>query len=209
MTYEEKIFFVCGSRVTVSFAYERLFSTIDAARMQMKRIWSQISSLPKQLELSPTDPEFQNKAKEYKTTARANYRPIFNDIHFYFITWGGIRSMMGVIAKQPEFKEANIIFNSHRKTIEHYINARNTFEHFDDRLPGGKNHERVKEVRAQGASPRKILKGISREGYYLHSDKKWNIKPSSLKLLEEITQEFIKSVNGKIDILLKEKNMKP
>ena len=175
----------------------------------MKRIWDQISLLPKQPELSPTDPEFQNKAKEYKITVQGNYRPIFNDIHFYFITWGGIRSMMGVIANQPEFKEANIIFNSHRKTIEHYINARNTFEHFDERLPGCKNHERVKEVQAQGASPRKILKGISKKGYYLHSDKKWDIKPSSLKLLEEITQEFIGAVNSKIDLLLKEKNIKP
>lgn len=207
MDYEEKILFVCNAGVLASFAYKGLLSKIDAARMQMERIWSQLSSLPKQPELSPTDPEFQIKAKEYKKIFQANYRPIFNDIHFYFIAWGGVRSMMRVLAKQPEFKEANIIFNSHRKTIEHYINARNTFEHFDERLPGGKNDKRVKEVRAQGASPRKILRGISKDGYYLHSDKKWDIKPSSLKLLEEITQEFIESIHNKINLLSKEKNL--
>ncbi len=87
----------------------------------------------------------------------------------------------------------------------HYVNARNTFEHFDDRLPGGKNHSRIKEIHSGGGGPRKIYRGISKEGFYLHSDKQWDIKPSSLEALKDLVNEFLNKIHSSLDSILAEK----
>ncbi len=209
MDYEDKIFFACKNGSAAGFAYGQLLTNMKAASIQMKRIWTYAQLIPKVPELTPNTPDFQEKTKQLLRSAKEKYRPLFIDIHFYFVAWGNIKSMMAVLARQPEFKNANIVFNSKRKIFEHYINARNTLEHFDERLPGGKKRSRVKEIQSSGAEPRRILKGLSKEGYYLHSDKKWDIKPTSLRKLMEIVEEFLDCIHLKIDEIEAEKVKKP
>jgi len=205
MDYEEKILFNCTNSVASSFAYGQLLENLKAASIQMDRIWSYAKTIEKTPEPDPNDPNFQSKSKEFLKSEKLKYQQLFIDIHFYFVSWGNIKSMMRFLSRQPEFTSANIIFNSHRKTIEHYINARNTFEHFDERLPGGKKHNRVKEVQSQGAAPRRIFRGLSKDGFYLHSDKQWDIKPSSLEKLVEIVDEFLGKIHESVDLLMEQK----
>ncbi len=93
----------------------------------------------------------------------------------------------------------------HNMDYEHYINARNTFEHFDERFPGGKKQNRVKEVQSQGDAPRRIFRGLSKDGFYLHSDKQWDIKPSSSEKLVEIVDEFLIKIHESVDLLIEQK----
>lgn len=205
MDYEDRIFLACKNGSAAAFAYSQLLTYMKAASIQMERIWTYAQLMPKASELTPNTPDFQEKAKQLIKSEKEKYRPLFIDIHFYFIACGNIKSMMAVLARQPEFKNANIVFNSKRKIIEDYINARNTFEHFDERLPGGNKSSRVKEIQSSDAGPRRIIKGLSKEGYYLHSDKKWDIKPTSLKILIEIAGEFLDCIHLKIDEIEAEK----
>jgi len=205
MGYEEKILFNCTSGVASSFAYGQLLENLKAASIQMGRIWSYAKTIKKNPELDPNVPNFQSKSIEFLKSEKLKYQQLFIDIHFYFISWGNIKLMMRFLSRQPEFTSANIIFNSHGKTIEHYINARNTFEHFDERFPGGKKHNRVKEVQSQGAAPRRIFRGLSKDGFYLHSDKQWDIKTSSLEKLVEIVDEFLAKIHESVDLLIEQK----
>ena len=205
MDYEEKIIFSCKNGVASSFAYGQLLENLKAASIQMDRIWSYAKTIKKSPEPDPNEPNFQQKSKEYIKSEKQKYQQLFIDIHFYFISWGNIKLMMRYLSQQPEFTSANIVFNSHRKTIEHYINARNTFEHFDERFPGGKKHDRVKEVQSRGASPRRIFKGLSKDGFYLHSDKQWDIKETSLEKLVEIVNEFLAKIHEAVDLSIEQK----
>ena len=205
MDYEDKILFNCTNGYASSFAYGQLLENLKAASIQMDRIWSYAKTIKKTSGPDPNDPNFQSKSKEFLKSEKLKYQQLFIDIHFYFVSWGNIKSMMRVLSQQPEFKSANIIFNSHRKTIEHYINARNTFEHFDERFPGRKKQNSVKEVQSQGAAPRRIFRGLSKDGFYLHSDKRWDIKPSSLEKLFEIVDEFLIKIHESVDLLIEQK----
>jgi hypothetical protein len=84
--------------------------------------------------------------------------------------------------------------------------ARNTFEHFHDRLPSGKKYHKVREVQAQNAGLRRVLGGLE-NGAYKFSDKNWDITPHSYQLLEKLVNEFLEkihcSVNDKCDELLR------
>ena len=206
MDYEEKVLFSCQNGTAATFAYSQLLTDMKAASIQMERIWTYVQLMPKAPELTPNTPDFQEKAKQLLKSEKEKYRSLFIDIHFYFVAWGNIKAMMAVLSRQPEFKKANIVFNSHRKIIEHYINARNTFEHFDERLPGSKNSNRVKEVQSEGAGSRRILKGVSQDGFYKHSDKQWDIKPSSLEKLTEIVDEFLTNIHESVDLLIEQKS---
>lgn len=206
MDYEEKILFSCQNGTAAAFAYSQLLTDMKAASMQMERIWTYVKLMPKAPELTPNIPDFREKAKQQLKSEKEKYRSLFIDVHFYFVAWGNIKAMMTVLSRQPEFKKANMVFNSHRKIIEHYTNARNTFEHFDERLPGGKSSNRVKEVRAEGAGSRRILRGVSKDGFYKHSDKQWDIKPSSLKKLTEIVDEFLTNIQESVDLLIERKS---
>jgi hypothetical protein len=157
----DKIFFSCSDGNRAVFAYDHLLRYRQAAQIQFKRIQGATTHDEK-----------------------------FIDTHFYFIAWANCRNMMKAISSIPEFKQTSIYYNSNQKILDDYVEARNTFEHFNDRIPGGKQHTKVKEVTEKGANPRKILGGFE-EGSYKFSNKTYDISHASLTLLEKIISGFI------------------
>ena len=109
------------------------------------------------------------------------------------------KNMLEILVGQPEFLEAKKVFDSQRKHFEHYVAARNSFEHFGDRLPGRTEEKRVREVRDDPtAGARRVYSGIS-DGQYTHSDQVWDITPGSLDLLERLIADVLAIVHRTID----------
>jgi len=211
MDYTNKVYFavasnsdeaISGQTITASFAYSRLEMYGVAASIQMDRIWAYIKTMNLNMPPEPSIVE-ENKVRDYFDSAKKLYTPLYIDIHFYFSSWDNIGKMMAVLSGQSVFQEARKVYTSHIKHLENYRSARHTFEHFDERLPGKKNEGRVREVIiVPGSSPTQNYGGVSDDDFYEFSDKRWDIKPSSLNLLQNIVSEFKEEIHKKVDLIL-------
>ncbi len=211
MDYANKIYFAITSspekstsdhNITASFAYSRLEMYVVATSMQIGRIWTDIKVMNLQMPPQPSITETK-KVKEYFDSAQKLYIPLLVDIHFYFSSWDNVGKMMAVLSGQSVFEEARKVYTRHIKHLEHYRSARHTFEHFDERLPGKKHEKRMREVIiSRGSSSSKNYGGVSKDGFYEFSDRRWDIKPSSLDLLYNIVSEFKDEIQKKVDTIL-------
>jgi len=110
------------------------------------------------------------------------------EVHLYFISLDNIKDMINVITS-----EKNLIFikkdiGDINKILEHYSKGRNTFEHFDDRIPGGKRHKDAKDVvDIESGNTRKILGGLKGD-IYKFEDQEWSLSASNF-------QEIINGLN--------------
>jgi len=205
LEYGDKLLVATQNGNASCFAYRRLDTYLLAATIQMKRIWQDAedvkSKMPDQSKLR----EFTDQSSFRKKVSEL-YAPLFVDIHFYFSSWDNAGKMMKVLSKQPELAAAKLVYEKHWPHINHFSNGRHTFEHFHDRLPGEKDEHRVKEViQSPGAGPSKIYGGVTKDGFYVHSDGRWDIKPTSLELLLNIAAEFKSAVHSAVDSLLNSK----
>src|SRR5215831_2019408 len=167
-THVEKLFFVAARGDTASFAYRRLQMHLWAARTQMGRIGVAIAD-PKLPE--PGQGATQQQIRDYVRESERRMQAVFAEVHLYLVSWAGCRNMLELLVGQPEFLEAKKTFDRYRRDFEYYVEGRNSFEHFDDRLPGQAEARRVKEVQPDpGAGPYKVFAGLS-GGKYLHSNR--------------------------------------
>ena len=198
MTHREKLLFVVANGDAASFAYDRLEVHRHAARAQLSRIEIAIQ------ESKPSEPEplagaSQVEMREYVRRGIDHMRSVLYEVHFYFVAWDNCRNMLEVLTGQPEMLEAKKIFDRHRRQFEHYVAARNSFEHYHDRLPGRPDKARVKEIQPDPkAGPHRIYSGF-KNGMYVHSNSSWDISRASLSLLEEIVDEILATVHRIID----------
>jgi len=198
MTHGEKIFFVATNGNAASFAYSRLELHRLAAHRQMARIAEAITA-SKSTQPEPGAGATQDEMRAYVREGQRRMRPVFSEVHFYFVSWSGCRNMLQILVGQPEFLEAKKVFDGYRKEYDHYVAGRNSFEHFHDRLPGQREQYRVKEIQPDpNAGPRRVYSGFSK-GMYVHSNMKWDISPRSLELLERSIIETLTVVHATID----------
>lgn len=178
---------------TALFAFDMLRRHQSAAVLQMQRLIDARNNASTKM---PKEPDVSDRlgVKRYFETARALCQPIFIEIHFYFVCWVNCQNMIKVFGSFPEYIESKKYFDSVRKHFDDYAEARNTFEHYHDRLPAGKHATKVKEIkRDPNAGPSRNYGGIE-NGKYTFSDKSWDISPQSLNLLNSIIEEFISKV---------------
>ncbi len=198
MTHGEKLFFVASNGNAASFAYGRLQMHLGAAQLQMARIGQAIAASKATLP-EPGPGATQEEMRAYVRDGSRRMRPVFAEVHFYFVCWSGCRNMLQILVGQPEFLEAKKVFDGYRKDFEHYVAGRNTFEHFHDRLSGQPEAHRVKEVQPDlRAGAHRIFAGF-RAGKYVHSNLEWDISPMSLERLERYLSEVLSVVHRKID----------
>lgn len=150
MPYSNKLFYVADDDHAASFAYERLHIHRAAATRQVVRIQQALAAqaalgLP-EAKLQPVPLDMALQAEVHQRS----YAPAFAEMHFYFVCWSCIRHMLEVITAPPHFLNARKTLSSHIRHFDSYDGARNSFEHFEQRLPGGKGEARVREV-IQGA----------------------------------------------------------
>ena len=198
MTHGERLFFVASNGNAASFAYGRLQMHRNAAHAQMVRIREAIAASKSKLP-EPGPGATQEEMRAYTREGTRRMRPVFAEVHFYFVCWSGCRNMLQILVGQPEFLEAKKVFDGYRKEFEHYVAGRNSFEHFHDRLPGRPEADRVKEVQPDPrAGPHRIFAGFH-AGKYVHSNLEWDISLGSLERLEKYIDDILSVVHKRID----------
>jgi hypothetical protein len=196
MNYSQKLFFCVANGSAASFAYERLHLHLRAASIQMSRIQQVQSSI--QASKPDVDTDAQS-IHDHIADCKQRMQLLLSEVHFYFVSWTGCRNMLQVLVTQTEFLEAKKVFDKYRKIFDHYVAGRHSFEHFHDRLPGGKDARRVNEVREiPDCGGRRIFQGI-RRGKYVHSKDEWDISPENLEMLDTLIREILTIIHAKID----------
>jgi hypothetical protein len=200
----ERLWFVASNPNAATFAYERLLVCRAAAEMQMRRLLeASRNTRPSKPEPKPTDNPAHIAA--YFAEAKQRLIPLTYEVHFYFVAWANCENMLRVLTGQPEFLEAKKVFDSYRKHFQHFTAARNTFEHYHDRLPGNADESRVREViQGAGASPSRIYYDFC-EGQYKHSDMSWDITSKGLELLCKAVDDTLTVLHDTIDRLFEAK----
>lgn len=197
LNYAEKLWHVAKNANAVRFAYERLDVHRESAATQMTRIWEAVAR-SRMATPEPQPDASQEEMKANLMAAKDRMKPVLYEVHFYFVAWTNCGHMLKVITGQPEFLEAKKVFNSFRKTFDHYADARHSFEHFHDRLPGRPDESKVEELQAPNAGPRRVYVGFEGTSYK-HSDKSWDISPASLELLNQAIDEVVTVLHRTVD----------
>jgi hypothetical protein len=199
MPYPNKLTYVADDDGAASFAYERLEIHQVAAATQVQRIQEALCAQAKQPLPEPRLAPSSLGMATLLALHRRSYAQAFAEMHFYFVCWTCIRHMLDVITAPPLFREARKALSRHRKYFDQYDGGRNSFEHFEQRLPGGKSEGRVREVvQGVGASPSKILYGYH-DGKYTHSNQEWDVTRVSLTLLTTAIDETLTVVHRLVD----------
>ncbi len=146
-----------------------------AAQIQMDRIWKGLDKVKEGLD----------KVKEGSEDFKDSLPQAFCDIHFYFICWDTILKMMEVLKRCSDYSSVGHVLKKHRKKMEEYREARDHYEHYDERLPGGKW-----DLPKPGD-----LGNIKGSNFTLGGDR-WDIGPASLKRLEKIVAELDAAVRA-------------
>lgn len=211
--YHQKILFVASNAETANaaaFAYDRLLTYRQAAATQMDRLWAAANAAAAFAQRHQPDITQGVLAQQkFLEAYRAPSAALIYETHFYFIAWYNCEEMLRTLVNDPAFMDARKVFNRHKKMFHHYKNARHSFEHFAERLPGGKEESKVVEVvQGAGASPSKIMFGFVGDNYE-HSDKKWDITQAGLDKLNAAIDEVLSVLHAIVDKLITVKSPPP
>jgi hypothetical protein len=106
---------------------------------------------------------------------------LFEATHFYLIAWSRVGKLMKSISNRTRFRGVGLVWRKYHGDFESRIAGRDHLEHFEDRLPGGKEVERLER-------PGDIL---NMAGHHMtYGGKRLDVGPDSLKLLLTATREF-------------------
>lgn len=138
-----------------------LESYVEAARRQNRRI--------KRAMVVPRRPGVKSRSS------------LFDDTHFYLISWSRIAKLAGFISARTRFHRIGLVLRRYRSDFQSRIDARDHLEHFEERLPGGLKATRLK-------TPNDLF-NMSNQ-YMTYGGKRLDVGPDSLKLLLTAIREF-------------------
>lgn len=172
--YQEKIFFNIGSKE--SFGFDRYWLHKYQVIMQFNRLQTAFHERSLSTELIKTpNIDNQTEVKLWFHFGTIVNNKVLAEIHLLFISLDNLKDMINVILSNDTLKHLKRDIGSFYKELEHYTHGRNTFEHFDEKLPGGKTHSKVKGIRENiNCGERKILGGL-KGNIYLFGDKEWEL----------------------------------
>ena len=142
----------------------------DAAKRQHRRICRARSSIERLLAGKPT-------ATRGST--------LFQDVHFYLISWVRIAKLAKFIRDQTRFSRTGLVLRRYNREIQDKTDARDHLEHFEDRLPGGKRHRHL-------AVPSDLLNMTNR--YLTFGGCRVDIGPNSMLLLKAFRDDLYDAV---------------
>lgn len=206
--YALKLVFAVENSSKFRYSYERLLVHQAAAATQMDRLWA-ASAL--QQFTGPKPPSItapQLEQAKFIDASRVGFQALLYETHFYFIAWHGCREMLQALTSASEFREARKVFNTYRQDFDHYARARHSFEHFGDRLPGGREEAKMKAVIQSSGAATKTFHGFH-DGVYAHSNQEWDITPASLVKLNTAIAEVLAVVHAIVDTIIGDKFPSP
>lgn len=116
-------------------AYEKLWRYVASSQVQLNRIyalWQQSSQIKIEGDTPNADELFQQK--------RLNMEQVISDIHFLILCLDKIWKLVDRLTGpnlSPELKEARKFKKRIRSFLKPYLEARDTFEHYDEQVIGG------------------------------------------------------------------------
>jgi hypothetical protein len=179
------IFFKIVSRFpnckSITSCVEFIYELELAAERQINRIYEDIENII----------SYKRDNNDNLKGIKEKYSYLFIDINFYSIIWRDINQAIVVINKETNELGLKKIYDKKKKVFDSYIELRNSFAHYDERLPGQKNEGRIKEVTVDGAGPRKINRGFTVDYKYKHSNQLWDVSKNSLVELKSFLKEYL------------------
>ena len=124
---------------------------------------------------------------------------VLAEVHLFFIAIDNVKDMMNALLSEDSLVYLKKHVGRVIYSLDHYTHGRNTFEHYDDRIPGGKKHKKVGETKSSpDAGSRKILGGLKGD-VYTFGDKKWNLNPQEFQKVIDGMHSFEIAVHGHLD----------
>lgn len=110
------------------------------------------------------------------------------DVHMYFISWRQVNAMMTAVVRASVRAEAlapvrQLYSRSHSK-LKVYNEARDTLEHLDERIPGGRKVDTLVDRGNMGAFSVDHL-------WFSFGGLEWDISEASILMLESTVGEFL------------------
>lgn len=110
---------------------------------------------------------------------------MFNEVHFYLICWARIAKLARFIADKSRFRQVGLVLRRYSAELKARIDCRDHLEHFEERLPGGKNQKKL-------LVPNDLLN--MKNEYLTYGGRKLNVGPESLILLKTIVTELRQAI---------------
>ena len=163
----------------MNLGLERLSRYTAEAAMQRERIWD---------------------THRRAVAARANnefarFRQLEDEcgiaMHFYFICWDAVAKTLASL-RQPDMGVASTqrVYALHQTVLKQYQNARNQFEHYDERLPLGSRSQDEYTRTDNGQSLCYELPYLTPDGCVQYYSNRWDVSSESLALLRNIVEAF-------------------
>ena len=124
------------------------------------------------------------------------------EIHLLFISIDNTWDMMNAVLSVDNFRDFGIKLKKRLKlqqVLGEYTAGRNTFEHFDDKMPGGKNHSKVKPLRSSPEAGERTNLGGLKGRSYTFGDQEWDVSPLAYQKVHDVLIEFEKELHEYID----------
>lgn len=112
---------------------------------------------------------------------RRTQSSLFDDTHFYLIAWSRIAKLARFISITTRFQRIGLVLRRYHADLDDRIAGRDHLEHFEERLPGGKNENKL-------SVPFRLLDMLNCDMTY--GGKSLDIGPNSLALLVAFVAEF-------------------
>ena len=151
-----------------AIALSRIYAYLKAARQQVR-------------EIEALEKKADHKNPSYSSTMIQ----AFIHAHLYFICWAAIGRMIEVIRRYSGLEDPNNVWKKYRAELKQYIDARDHFEHYEERLPGGKKSAGL-------INPSDY--GNLRHGWFSLGGYQWDVSKESLKKLENIVAELDRTI---------------
>ncbi len=156
------------TNIGLIFAFGSIDSYLAAAKRQQRRI--------KQAG--------ETRINSFRSRKHKHYN-LFNEIHFYLICWARIAKLARFIAEKTRFRQVGLVLRRYSAELKARIDCRDHLEHFEERLPGGKNQKKL-------LVPNDLLN--MKNEYLTYGGRKLNVGPESLILLKTIVAELHQAI---------------
>lgn len=133
-------------------------------------------------------------ARLYFSYGKRLAQAVLAEIHLYMVAVDNGKDMMVCVLSEKEMIPLKPQLQPFVTSLEHYTHGRNTFEHFDQRLPGGKYYSRMTETREAPDSGPKISFGGFSGTHYNFGDKSWDLSQPEFARVMRGFVEFEKLV---------------
>lgn len=110
---------------------------------------------------------------------------LFADVHFYLICWTRIEKSACFIRDATGFKLLGQVLRRYRTELKDRRDARNHLEHFEERLPGGRNHRKLRVSND-------LLN--MRNDFLTYGGRELDVGPNSIRLLKEIVGQLQRAI---------------